>query len=99
MPFDPDPLGAAKAEAKAGHGGGGGGNGTRPLLALVLPSTVEWPARLDVAVAALVALETSSVGLGGPFDVVVVLDSEVRGHSLRARVSVHIIFEAVPASD
>jgi len=78
VPVDPDPLSAAKAEAKVeAKGGRGGSNGTRPLLALVLPSTVEWPARLDVAVAALVALETSSGGLGGPFDVVVVLDSEV----------------------
>jgi hypothetical protein len=45
------------------------------LLALIHPSTIEWPARLDVLNAALVALENAPAG-SGTFDLVVVLDSQ-----------------------
>ena len=61
--------------APAATTSGGGSNATRPLLALIHPSTIAWPQRLDVAVAALVALETGDSAAGG-FDVVVVLDTE-----------------------
>ena len=50
-------------------------NGSRPLLALIHPSTIAWPARLDTIVAALLALENAPAGAGA-YDLVVVLDSK-----------------------
>ena len=61
----------------------GGGNATRPLLCLLHPSSIGWPARLDVLVTALTALESSAntgkhagrEGYSDSFDLVVVVDS------------------------